>query len=94
MAAQHGSVDMPDDDTGIFEEEHEFETFAQEFIEQNNLHEVAANRKDFEELPPVNIMNITGIVSDDVINWNNSVDPSKEITIQINAASITTNFMG
>ena len=55
MAALHGSVDIFDDDTGICEEEHEFETFAQEFVEQNNC--------EHHELPPMNIMNITGVVS-------------------------------
>ena len=68
MAAMHGSVDMLDDDTSIFEEEHEFESFAQEFIEQNNRQD-ATDKFDFEnenqELPTVNIMNITGIMSND-----------------------------
>ena len=71
MAAMHGPADILDD-TGTCEEEHEFEAFAQEFNEQNNLHEVDADSNDFENvtehegLPPVNIMNITGIVSEDV----------------------------
>ena len=62
--------------TGICEEEHEFETFAQEFNEQNDLHEVDADRNDFENvsdhegLPPVNIMNVTGIVSNDTTTKN------------------------
>ena len=37
MAALHGSVNMLDDDeTNLEDEEHEFEAFAQEFIEQND----------------------------------------------------------
>ena len=39
MVALHGSADILSDD----EEVHEFETFAQEFIELNDLH-VTANR--------------------------------------------------
>ena len=74
MAALHGSVDMLDDETGIFEEEHEFETFAQEFFMLSNCHEVAADSNDMEkmanssehqELPRMNIMNITGLASND-----------------------------
>ena len=90
MAALHGNVDIFDDDTGICEEEHEFETFAQEFIKHNNWHEVATDRNDQErigtfsehqELPPMNIMNITGVVSDDgsigTIPWTPVQSPTR-----------------
>ena len=72
--ALHGSVDMPDNETGIFEDEHEFESSAHEFIEPNNWQEGATDEIDLEkkvtfnepqELTPMNIMNITGIVSND-----------------------------
>ena len=89
MAALHGSVEIFDDDTSIFEE-HEFETFAQEFIEQNKWHEVATDKNDLEnkatlsehqDLPPINIRNITGIVSDDgsigTIPWKPVQSPSR-----------------
>ena len=69
MAALHGSVDILDDDTGNLEEEHEFETFAQEFIDLDDWHEVTTDRKvtfsEHQEPPLMNIMNITGIVSND-----------------------------
>ena len=96
MAAMHGPADILDD-TGTCEEDLEFAAFSHEFIEQNNLHEVAAERNYFEnaseheELPPVNIMNITGIVSNDVsfetIPWtpvkklpSNSMQPPSRLT--------------
>ena len=69
MAALHGSVNVIDDyvDDDILEEEHEFETFAQEFIEQDDWHEAATDRNNFEEIltlnehqeqHPMNILNI------------------------------------
>ena len=57
MAALHGSADVIDD------AEHEFETFAQEFIKLDDWHEVTFS--EHQELLPMNIMNITGIESDD-----------------------------
>ena len=72
MAAMHGSADMVDDDTNIFEEEHEFETFAQEFIDQDDWHEVATDTNYTEKIvtfsdqqEPPHIMNITGIGTND-----------------------------
>ena len=84
MAALHGSIDILDDDTGNFEEEHKFETFAQEFINQDDWHEVTTDRKvtfsQHQEPPPRNIMNITGIVSNyesiGTIPWS----PSKKLS--------------
>ena len=88
MAALHGSANIMDD-AGNFEEEHEFETFAREFIELNDWHEVATDRNDLDkietfsehqELPSMNIVNITGIVSDDgstgPIPWSPSSRPT------------------
>ena len=65
MDAMHGPADMLND-AGDFEEVHEFETFAQDFIEQerNNFKEKATS-SEHQELSPVNIMNITGIGSND-----------------------------
>ena len=68
MAVLHGSVDMLDDETGIFEDEHEFESSAQEFIKQNNWQEAATDKIDFskhKELHSMNVINITGILSND-----------------------------
>ena len=74
MAAMHGSADMVDDDTDIFEEGHEFETFAQDFINQDDWHEVTTDTNytekivafsDHQEPPPMNIMNITAFGSND-----------------------------
>ena len=73
MAALHGSADIPIDD----EEEHEFETSAQEFIQLNDWHVVATDTNDLEEvftvnqhqeLHPMNILNIEEkiICSDEV----------------------------
>ena len=65
MAALHGPADLLDD-AGNYEEVHEFEMFAQEFIEQdrNDLEKIV-NLSEHQELPPRNITNITGIVSND-----------------------------
>ena len=68
MAVLHDSVDMLDDETGIFEDEHEFESSAQEFIKQNNWQEAATDKIDFskhKELHSMNVINITGILSKD-----------------------------
>ena len=68
MAALHGSIDMLDDVTSNFVEEHEFERFAQEFMELDDWQEVATDSNDFskhQEPPPMNVMNITGIGSND-----------------------------
>ena len=57
---------MLDDVTSNFVEEHEFERFAQEFMELDDWHDVATDINDFsehQEPPPINIMNITGIGS-------------------------------
>ena len=60
MAALHGSLDILND----VEEVHEFETFAQEFIELNDLPVMADNVNDLEEVvdyqevDPMNIFNI------------------------------------
>ena len=72
MAAMHGSVNMLEDEN--YEDEHEFETFAQEFIEQDDWHEAATDRNDsddekvtisepiYQEMHPKNILNITAPV--------------------------------
>ena len=74
MAAMHGSADMLADDADIFEEGHEFETFAQDFINQDDWHEVTTDTNytekivafsDHQEPPPMNIMNITAFGSND-----------------------------
>ena len=73
MAALHGSVDMLDNETNISEDEHDFESSAHEFIELNNwqdeIDEIDLEKKvtfnEPQELTPMNIMNITGIVSND-----------------------------
>ena len=68
MAVLHGSVDMLDDETGIFEDGHDFESSAQEFIKQNNWQEAATDKIDFskhKELHSMNVINITGILSND-----------------------------
>ena len=49
MAALHGSVDMLDNETGIFQDEHEFESSAHEFIELNNWQEGATDKIDSEK---------------------------------------------
>ena len=49
MAALHGSADMIND-AGNFEKEHEFETFAHEFIELNDWHEVNPDRNDLDNI--------------------------------------------
>ena len=36
MAAMHGSVNVLEDENFIVDDEHEFESFAQEFIEQDD----------------------------------------------------------
>ena len=65
MPAMHGPADMLND-AGDFEEFHEFETFAQEFIEQErNSFKEKATLSELQELPPVNMTNITGIGSND-----------------------------
>ena len=81
MAAMHGPTDMLND-AGDFEEVHELETFAQEFIEhERNDCEEKATSSEHQELLPMNIMNITGIVSNDqrsigTIPWTPPMQPS------------------
>ena len=63
MAALHGPADLLDD-AGNFEEVHEFEMFAQEFIEQDK-NDSMVTFGEHKELPPRYIMNITETVSND-----------------------------
>ena len=49
MAALKGSVNVIYDDDDNLEEEHEFGTFAEQFIVQDDWYEAATDMNDFEE---------------------------------------------
>ena len=75
MAALHGFVDLFDDDTGNFEEQELIEQDDELATDKDDLEEmVMVTVREYQELPPMNIINITGIVSNDdsigTIPWN------------------------